>query len=80
MRGVQGTLYAKGYGECGYAVIRGRVEDLKDGRFRDDKDCCSKNVEALWTKGSWDCVSCCGGETREVGFGSFPSDIRYEFQ
>jgi hypothetical protein len=51
--GAQVTLYAKEYGDCGNAVVRGNMEDLKDEPYGNDKDTFSKNVKALWVaKGS----------------------------
>ena len=46
--GAQVTLYAKEYGDCGGALIKGNVEDLKDEPFGSQKDTFSKQVKALW--------------------------------
>ena len=46
--GAQVNLYAKEYGDCGGALTKGNVEDLKNEPFGNQKDTFSKNVKALW--------------------------------
>lgn len=46
--GAQVTLYAKEDGDCGGAVIKGNVEDLKNEPFGNQKETFSKNVKELW--------------------------------
>lgn len=46
--GAQVTLYAKEYGDCGGALIKGDMEDLKNEPFGNQKETFSKNVKALW--------------------------------
>lgn len=48
--GAKATLYAKEYGDCGGAVIKGNLEDLKNEPFGNQKDTFSGNMKALWVE------------------------------